>query len=58
MDRYIVVKCNNDGTVTIKEEDYKYLIDRVKEYNKLVNSIIRAINNIRHYVNEFEEKKQ
>lgn len=58
MDRYIVVKCNNDGTVTIKEEDYKYLIDRVKEYNKLVNSIIRAINNIRHYVNEFEEKNQ
>lgn len=58
MDRYIVVKCNNDGTVTIKEEDYKYLIDRVKKYNKLVNSIIRAINNINHYVNEFEEKKQ
>lgn len=58
MTRYIVVKCNNDGTVIIKEEDYKYLIDRVKEYNKLVNSIIRAINNINHYVNEFEEKKQ
>lgn len=37
MSRDIVVKYNNDGTVTIKEEDYNYLIKCVREYNALIN---------------------
>lgn len=37
MSRNIVVKYNNDGTVTIKEEDYNYLIKCVREYNALIN---------------------
>lgn len=37
MNRNIVARHNNDGTVTINEEGYKYLMDCAERCNALVN---------------------
>ena len=37
MNRNIIARHNNNGTVTISEEGYKHLIDCAEKYNTLVN---------------------
>lgn len=37
MNRNIIARHNNNGTVTISEESYKHLIDCAEKYNALVN---------------------
>lgn len=40
-----IIRCNNDGTVTINEDVYKELREKAANYEKLVDIISRAIEN-------------